>query len=138
MNVKQLSVLIDASSGKMSEATEALGAAKVNIRGFSVSDNADYGIVRLIVDDPKKGREALAGAGFIVKEHDVVCLDLPDRPGGLAHVLKVVSDSGVVIEYVYSLISTHVVVNVADPDRAVALLRGCEVHVTSQHEISAL
>ena len=137
MNVRQLSVFIDSASGNVSSVTEALGAARVNIRGFSVSDNADYGVVRLIVDDPERGWKALADAGFAVKEHDVVCLDLPDYPGGLAGVLKAVADCGVVIEYVYSLISTHVVVNVADADRAVAMLRGSDLRVASQEEIAS-
>jgi len=136
--VKQLSVFIENKAGRVSEITELLGAAGVNIRGFSVSDTADYGIVRLVVDDPQKGLEALHGGGFTVKESDVVCVQLPDRPGGLAGVLKVVSDAGVNIEYVYSLISTYVVINVADIDRAVALLEGQPVVLVSQEEIARI
>lgn len=138
MNVRQLSVFIENKAGRMSEITEALGAAGVNIRGFSVSDTADYGIVRLIVDNPDKGHEVLAEAGFTVKESEVICLNLPDRPGGLAGVLKVVSDAGVNIEYVYSLISTYVVINVADIDRAVSLLKGQPVVLVSQEEIAGI
>jgi len=137
VNVRQLSVFIE-NNGKVSEATDVLGVSEVSIRGFSVSDNCDYGVVRLIVDDPEKGRDALSDAGFDVKMNDVVCLDLPDRPGGLAGLLKVVSDSGVVIEYVYSLISTHVVINVADATRAVALLRDPALRIVSQEEISSM
>ncbi|TLM98541.1 MAG: ACT domain-containing protein [Actinobacteria bacterium] len=138
MNVKQLSVFIENKAGRMSEITEALGAAGVNIRGFSVSDTADYGIVRLIVDDPVKGHAVLSDAGFTVKESEVICLDLPDRPGGLAGVLKIVSDAGVNIEYVYSLISTYVVINVADIDRAVSLLKDQPVVLVSQEEIAGI
>jgi hypothetical protein len=90
----------------VSEITDVLGRAGVNIRGFSVSDTADYGIVRLVVDDPDAALKALQDAGFTVKESDVICIDLPDHPGGLAGVLKVVANAGVNIEYVYSLIST--------------------------------
>jgi hypothetical protein len=138
VNVNQLSVFIENKAGRVSEVTDVLGGAGVNIRGFSVSDTADYGIVRLIVDDPKKGHEVLSAAGFTVKENPVLCLDLPDHPGGLAGVLKVVSGAGVNIEYVYSLIATYVVINVADIDRAVSLLEGKPVRLVTQEEIARI
>lgn len=138
MNVKQLSVFIENKAGRVSEVTDVLGEAGVNIRGFSVSDTADYGIVRLVVDDPDKGHAALSAAGFTVKENPVICLDLPDHPGGLAGVLKVVSGAGVNIEYVYSLISTYVVINVSDIDRAVSLLEGKPVRLVDQEEIARI
>ena len=136
MNVKQLSVFIENKAGRVSEVTDVLGTAGVNIRGFSVSDTADYGIVRLVVNDPDKGLEVLHDAGFAVKANDVLCVELPDRPGGLAGVLKVVSDAGVNIEYVYSLIGTYVVINVADIERAIGLLRDRPVRLVSQEEIA--
>ena len=138
MKVKQLSVFIENKAGRVSEVTEILGRAGVNIRGFSVSDTADYGIVRLVVDDPDNGLETLKSAGFTVKESDVICVHLPDKPGGLAGVLRVVSDAGVNIEYVYSLISTFVVINVADVDRALQLLRDQPVQLVSQDEIARI
>ena len=138
MNVKQLSVFIENKAGRVSEVTDVLGEAGVNIRGFSVSDTADYGIVRLIVDDPVHGHEVLSEAGFTVKDNDVLCLDLPDHPGGLAGVLKVVSGAGVNIEYVYSLISTYVVINVADIKRAEQLLTGKPVRLVTQEEIARI
>jgi hypothetical protein len=138
VNVQQLSVFIENKTGRVSEVSDVLGAHGVNIRGFSVSDTADYGIVRLIVDDPAKGREVLQSAGFTVKVSEVLCIDLPDHPGGLASVLKIVSDAGVNIEYVYSLISTYVVINVADIDRALVLLKDKPVQLVSQEEIARI
>ena len=138
MNVRQLSVFVENKAGRVSEVSDVLGAAGVNIRGFSVSDTADYGIVRVVVDDPEAGRKALVAAGFTVKASDVLCLDLPDEPGGLARVLTMVSDAGVNIEYVYSLISTFVVINVADIDRAVSLLKDAPVELISQETIARI
>lgn len=138
VNVQQLSVFIENRAGRLSEVSEVLGAAGVNIRGFSVSDTAGFGIVRVVVDDPERGREALHGAGFATKTSDVLCIDLPDQPGGLASVLRVVSDAGVNIEYVYSLISTFVVINVADIDQAVSLLENQPVVLVSQEEIARI
>ena len=136
MNVKQLSVFIENKAGRVSEVTDVLGAAGVNIRGFSVSDTADYGNVRLVVNDPDRGRDVLHDAGFAVKVNDVLCVELPDHPGGLAGVLKVVSSAGVNIEYVYSLIGTYVVINVADIERATALLKDKPVTLVSQEDIA--
>lgn len=135
--ITQLSVFISNQAGRVSEVTRLLGEAGVNIRGFSVSDTAEYGILRLIVDKPVEAAEVLRPAGFTVRDTQVVCVDLPDHPGGLAGVLNAVSDAGVNIEYVYSLISTYVVLNVADADRAVELLKGHPVRVVTQDEIGA-
>jgi len=137
MKVQQLSVFIENKAGRVSEVSDILGAAGVNIRGFSVSDTADYGILRLVVDRTEQGMAALKAAGFTVKENDVICIDLPDKPGGLAGVLKIVSDAGVNIEYVYSLIATYVVINVGDADRALQLLKDQPVRLVSHEEIAA-
>jgi hypothetical protein len=138
MVVKQLSVFIANESGRVSEVTGILGEAGVNIRGFSVSDTADYGILRLVVDKPEGARDTLASAGFTVRMDDVICIDLPDRPGGLAEVLKIVSSAGVNIEYVYSLVATFVVLNVGDVDRALHLLGDRPVKLVSQVDLSAV
>jgi hypothetical protein len=136
-SVRQLSVFIANESGRVSEVTGLLGDADINIRGFSVSDTADYGILRLVVDKPEEAYVLLKEAHFTVKELDVICIDLPDVPGGLASVLKIVAEAGVNIEYVYSLIGTYVVLNVADVDRAMTLLKGRPVRLVSQEEIAA-
>ncbi|TDB39151.1 MAG: ACT domain-containing protein [Actinobacteria bacterium] len=137
MSVKQLSVFIENKSGRVSEVTGILGESGINIRGFSVSDTAEFGILRLIVDRPEDAAHALRAAGFTVREDDVICIDLPDVPGGLAGVLKLVSDAGVNIEYVYSLIATYVVVNVADVERALHLLADKPVRLVGQAEIAS-
>ncbi len=138
MRVRQLSVFIENKSGRVSEITGLLGEAGVNIRGFSVSDTAEYGILRLIVDKVDQAKEVLKSAGFTVREDDVICIDLPDKPGGLAGVLKIVAEAGVNIEYVYSLIATYVVVNVADVERAVHLLSDRPVRLVTQEEITTV
>lgn len=135
MNVKELNVLIDRSV-KVSEASDVLGRAGVDIRGFSVSDTAEHGHVRFIVDAPDRGAAALAEAGFPVEVNDVLCVALSDAPGGLAAVLQVVSDAGVAIQHVYSLLSPQVVLDVADVDRAITLLAGKPLQLLSQEELA--
>lgn len=134
--VRQLSVFIANEAGRVSEVTGLLGEGGINIRGFSVSDTAEYGILRLVVDKPDEGMALLKEHGFTVRIDDVICIDLPDKPGGLAGVLRVVSEAGVNIEYVYSLIATYVVVNVADVGRALELLGDKPVTLVSQAAIA--
>ncbi len=136
--VRQLSVFIANEAGRVSEVTGLLGEAGINIRGFSVSDTADYGILRLVVDKPEEAQAYLDTRGFTVRLDDVICIDLPDRPGGLAGVLKVVADAGVNVEYVYSLVATYVVINVGDVGRATDLLADRPVKLVSQDDIAAV
>jgi hypothetical protein len=136
--VCQLSVFIANESGRVSEVTGLLGEHGINIRGFSVSDTAEYGILRLVVDRPDDALAVLKEATFTVREDEVICIDLPDKPGGLAGVLKMVADAGVNIEYVYSLVATFVVINVADVDRALHLLGDRPVKLMSQEDIAAV
>jgi hypothetical protein len=135
--VRQLSVFISNEAGRITTVTGALGSAGISIRGFCVSDTADYGICRLIVDDPDAAARVLRDAGFTVRETPVICVDLPDHPGGLAGVLAAVSDAGVNIEYLYSLIGTYIVLSVKDLERAAVLLADGPVRLVSHEEIAA-
>lgn len=136
MKVRQLSVLIENETGTMSGITSLLGEAGVDIRGFSLCDTGDHGVLRLIVDQPDKAAETLRSHGSSVTESDVICVDLADKPGSLANALKVVSDAGVNIEYVFSLVSASVVLNVSDPDRALELLEGEPLRLVSQRDVA--
>ena len=131
----QLSVRISKEEGSVSEVTRVLGDAGIDIRGFSVSDSAEHGVMRLIVDRPDLAAEVLKAAGMTVCETPVLVIELPDQPGGLAGVLKTVAEAGVNIQYVYSLVSTDVVLNVASPVAAEALLAGRPVRLLSDQEI---
>src|SRR5574340_404407 len=90
--IKQLSVFMENKPGRLTEITEALGKADINIRGFSVADMADYGIFRLIVANADKAKKVLDDLGFTARESDVICVNVPDKPGGLAGILKVFSE----------------------------------------------
>jgi hypothetical protein len=136
--VTQLAVRISSEDGSVSGATRILGDAGVDIRGFSVSDSLDHAVLRLIVDKPEEACRALEAAGLPVVSTEVLVVALPDHPGGLAGVLREVADAGISIEYVYSLISTYVVLNVASPARAIALLEGRPITLVSLEEIASV
>lgn len=102
MLAKQLSVFLENKSGRLTEVTEVLGKAGVNLSAMSIADNSDFGILRCVVSDPDKAYRVLKEANFAVKITDVIGFSCPNTSGSLAVVLKYLSDNGVFIEYMYS------------------------------------
>lgn len=136
--IKQLSVFMENKPGRLTEITEALGKAGINIRGFSVADMADYGIFRLIVADADEAKKVLDGLGFTAKESDVICVNVPDRPGGLAGILKVFSEHEISVEYMYVIADTKIAFSVENIDKAVEVLKDAGMPLLSQADISAI
>ena len=101
VGVSQLSVFVENRPGHLADTLDVLARGAVNVLSFTIADTADYGILRIVVDDPPRAKQLLTESGYAVVEHCVVCAVLPDEPGGLAKVARVVADSGIDIEYVY-------------------------------------
>ena len=102
MGIKQISVFLDNTTGRLSEVTKTLAAAQVNLRAISIADTADFGILRLIVDKNDKAVDALNSAGFTTRQTDVVAVEIEDTPGSLAKLMDVFQQSQVNIEYLYA------------------------------------
>ena len=115
MLAKQLSVFLENKSGRLTEVTEVLGNAGVNLSAMSIADNSDFGILRCIVSDPEKAYKELKAAHFTVKITDVIGFTCPNVSGSLAKVLKHLSESGVFIEYMYSFANGDVATVVIRP-----------------------
>ena len=102
MQVEQLAIFLENKSGRLAEITAILAENGIDIRALSVADTADFGILRLIVDQVEKAQEALKQKGFTVGKTQVVAVAVPDRVGGLASVLREVSAGGFNVEYMYA------------------------------------
>lgn len=137
MKVTQLTVFLENRSGRLAEVADLLGRESINIRGFSTTEAAEYGIVRLIVTDPERARRLLHEAGFTTHFSQVICVKVPDEPGGLARVLGEVADAGASIDYLYSISFQNICFAVRDIDRAIDLLKG-KVTLLSDEEVRAL
>ena len=105
MRVEQIAVFLDNKSGRLAEITRILAENDINIRALSVADTADFGILRLIVDKVDLAKEALRAGGFTVGKTNVIAVEVPDRSGGLASVLKVVNEVGLNVEYMYAFVN---------------------------------
>jgi hypothetical protein len=108
MHVEQISIFIENKFGRLAEVTRILGDAQVNIRTLSLADTSDFGILRLIVNDTEKAKAALKERGFTVSKTEVVAVEIPDRPGGLADLLQVLDEGGINVEYMYAFVERNV------------------------------
>ena len=143
MKVTQISVFLENKSGRLADVTEILGQNQINIRALSVADTADFGILRLIVDQPAQALKVLKKEGLTVKETAVITLRVPDRPGGLAGVLRALEEKEVNIEYMYAFVGKSqedavVVFRVEEIDRAVTLLKGSQISVLTEGDVYRL
>ena len=141
MKAKQLSVFLENKSGRLTEVTEALGAAGINLSAMSIADNSDFGILRCIVSDPEKAYKELKGAHFTVRLTDVIGFTCPNTPGSLSLVLKYLSDAGVFIEYMYSFSNgdvAHVVIRPSNLEVCEQILESKKVDLLAASDLYRL
>lgn len=128
MKIKQLSVFLENKSGRLAAVTRLLAGRGINIRALSIADTSDFGILRLIVNDPEQACAALREAGFTVSLTEVLGVEMPDRPGGLSNILSILEEAGINIEYLYAFIGRGdngalVIFRVEELDKAIAILQ---------------
>ena len=128
MTISQLSIFAENKPGTIYEITRTIADAGVDIRALSVADTQDFGILRLIVSDIEKARQALNEDNCVVSVTQVIGVAVPDKPGGLADVLKILKDADINVEYVYAFITISgknacVVLRVGDNEKAVEILK---------------
>jgi hypothetical protein len=104
MKVEQLSIFLENKTGRLAEVTQALSKAGINIRALSLADTSEFGILRLIVDDHEKAKTILKEQSFTVGRTHVVAVQVEDRPGGLDTILRLLSDNGINVEYMYAFV----------------------------------
>lgn len=127
MTIPQISVFLENKAGQLAEITGILSDNQVNMRAINIAETADYGVLRLIVDDASKASSILLEQGFILTMTPVVGVAVPDTPGGLSKVLGVISTEGIDVEYMYSVFGQKdgqacMIFRVADTDGLAAVL----------------
>ncbi len=104
MKVEQISVFLENKPGGLEHVTRVLADADINIRALSLADTSDFGILRLILNDIDSAEKALQGEGFTVRRSHVVAVEIPDRPGGMHSISKVLAGKNINVEYAYAFV----------------------------------
>ncbi len=124
MFAKQLSVFIENRQGRLGEVLGVLKDNGVNILSLSLADTTEYGLLRLIVSDPAKGKQELAEAGFSSLLSDVLVIEIPHTAGSLQKLLKEMEARCVSVEYMYGLSLAG--------EKAYVVLKASDLHVAEQ------
>lgn len=144
MSVKQISVFLENRAGTLHDMTQALAEAKIDLRGLSLAETSDFGIVRLIVDDVLGTANTLKDAGFVASMTDVLAVEVPNVPGGLNRVLEILDGAGVNIEYMYAILgnkssqTAYMIFRVDDNEKSSEALTKQGVKILNHEALSAL
>lgn len=140
MKIKQLSIFLQNRMGSLSKPLEVLTDAEVNIRAMCMADTSEFGILRLVVDNPEKGKKALEDNGFLVKITEIIGVEMNDTPGGLTSVLKIIKDNEIDLEYLYAF--THekegkaiLLLHSDDIDNLITVLKESDITVVPSDEV---
>lgn len=101
MALKQISVFLENKSGRLADVTRVLGNAGINLLGMTIADTADFGILRIIVNDTEKTLQVLNENHFTAKMTDVLAIEVNDHPNGLSHIMEIFCKNQINIEYLY-------------------------------------
>ena len=143
MRVKQISVFLENRAGRLDEVCELLGRRKINIRALSLADTSDFGILRLIVNKPDEAYYALRKSDFTTRFTEVIAVEIPDRPGGLASILKIFNEANLNVEYLYAFVEklkegAVVIFRIEEIDRAIGILQQKGVNLLTGEEVYKL
>ena len=107
MFIKQVSVFVENNPGSASDIIDTLSKEGINIRALAIADTSEYGIMRLIADDPDRAKAVLLDRGIMVKRTRVFAVPLEDKPGGLAEIFHILKNESISVEYMYAFVGKN-------------------------------
>ena len=137
MSLKQVSIFIENREGRLADVAKTLADAKINIRALSLADTADFGMLRLIVNEPDRCCQVLKEKGFMVKETDVLAVEVEDSPGGLFKVLGCLDSAKINVEYMYASVektgkNAIVIFKVDEKEKTIKALQSCGIALATE------
>lgn len=143
MLIKQISVFLENKSGRLAEVTKILGQNNIDISALSIADTTDFGILRLIVNNPDMAQKVLKDNEFTVSSTNVIAIGVEDKPGGLYKALSILEKNEIGIEYMYAFVGKTyeqalVILRVDNPEKAIDILEKTEIKVLSSDSIYKL
>ncbi len=140
MFVKQLSIFLENREGRLEEALKILKDNDINIISLSLADTSDFGLLRLIVNDPEKARQVLKENHFSSQLGDIIAIRISHTVGSLSKVLSAVTEAGINIEYMYTLSvgveGASLALKTSDLERAIEVIGEQEVHIYTQAQLA--
>lgn len=142
MLIKQISIFIPNKKGSLSQLTDILVAQGIDIRAIAVFDTAEFGILRIVVDDPDRAVEILNKEGVVAKVSKVIAVEPEDKPGSLNQIFTILRDADINIDYIYSFIMRKrempfIVLKVDEQEKAVEVLTANGINVINKEEVYA-
>ena len=140
MKINQISLFAENKPGHISAPARLLAQEGIDIRALFLADSQHFGIVRMIVSNWQKAAALFEAHGFVVKVTEVLAVEVPDHPGGLADVLGALDGSGINIEYMYAFPYPRgdqaiLIFRFADPDAAIAQLQAAGINLLASDEL---
>ena len=137
--IRQISVFVENQPGSMMNVTNVLTEAHVNIRAISTFDTPEFGIMRLVVDDPVRAKESLTSKGFVNRVSDVIGAELKDEKGNLNQMLKILADGQINVNYIYSFVIREgkapvMVFHTDDFEKAESVLKQADVKLEDEED----
>ena len=138
--VYQISVFLENRAGQFAEITGILAENQVDLRAISIAETADYGVLRIIVDNAEKATAILMQHGYLLSMTPVLVVAVPDQPGGVAEILATLAEGNIDIEYMYSLFThaagkAYIVFRVAEEEKFIALLSSHGITPSTNEEL---
>jgi hypothetical protein len=140
--IKQISLFAENKPGRLAKIAETLSKAKINIRAFTIAEAGDFGVVRMVVDDPDKAYKVLQGQGFAVSETDVIGVEMKDIPGGLYVIAQELGKNGVNVDYAYAFVTSTqlalLILRVDNIPQAQKVLKAAKIRLVDEKEVKAI
>ena len=140
MTIKQLSVFVDNKPGKLAEFTKLLSEHGIDMRALSIAETPDFGILRVIVDDPYQTTCVLKDADYIFSITPVIAVAIPDEPGSLSRIVDILGAGGINVEYTYAFITrnkdlAYMIFRVENNEKAIDVLTKNGVKLVAEDEL---
>lgn len=140
MKVKQVSVFMENTPGRLAEVTKVLGDANINILAMTIAETGEFGVVRMIVSDWQKAIDVLKKNDFTTATTEVLAIEIPNKPGSLAKIVAEFAKKNINIEYVYAFV-THtseeavIIMRFENTDEAIVVLKDIGVRVLTNEDV---
>ena len=142
MLIKQMSVFVENTTGRLAELTRILAEHGIDIKARTIADTVDFGILRCIVPNPEEATRILTEAGFTASITEVIAVSIEDKPGGFHKVLQILADNDIAVDYIYSAIQAKddkaiIMIRVEEPEKAIRVLTSNGIKLFSMSELGA-